>query len=145
MRGLQLGLPPSDMRSRNSCFELDPFVCLHWLLQRMIVSFPPAHRWYLGYSSSECFMLQFYLWNMHLLEDTLNSDCISVSPEEMREHTTCVQITELATQVQHTCQVGWVVGRGTQQQFTVIAAYFAPCTVGIFSCCLQQAGMPLEN
>lgn len=43
---------------------------------------------------------------MHLLEATLNSDYISVSPEEMRERTTCVQITELSTQVQHTCQVG---------------------------------------
>lgn len=29
---------------------------------------------------------------MHLLEVTLNSDYVSVSPEEMRERTTCVQI-----------------------------------------------------
>lgn len=43
MRGLQLGLPPCDARSRNSCFELDPFVCLPWLLQRMLFSFPLLH------------------------------------------------------------------------------------------------------
>lgn len=40
MRVLQLGLPPSDARSRSICFELDSFVCLHWLLQIMIFSFP---------------------------------------------------------------------------------------------------------
>lgn len=106
MRGLQPGLPLSDARSRYSCFELDPFVCLHWLLQRMIFSFPLLHTggtWVIVSLNALCCNFTF---DMHLLEATLNSDYISVSPEEMREHTTCVQITELATQVQRTCQVG---------------------------------------
>lgn len=43
MGELKLGLPPSDARSRNGCFELDPLVCSHWFLWRMIFSFPLVH------------------------------------------------------------------------------------------------------
>lgn len=87
MGELKLGLLPSEARCGNSCFELGSLVCSRWLLGRMIFSFP-----LLCTGFSECFMFQFCLWNMHLLEVTLNSDYVSVSPEEMREHITCVQI-----------------------------------------------------
>ena len=48
MGDLKLGLLPSDAWSRKGCFELDLLVCSHWVLRRMIFSFPLLHTVVLG-------------------------------------------------------------------------------------------------